>query len=179
MERARCHSEPPSRLHRRRVASGIGREQLDLVGGQVELVAAPVLEQQIVAGGPAHGPGDHPAVAGHAVLAVDDVIARGEVVEEAVDGPGPGPGLAVGAAAPGDVGLGQNGHLRSGKDEAPVDSRHHDPGSGRWSGRGCLVDPVGAGRSAGDGYGDDDALLGQDARQPVGAAGVDEQSTTA
>ena len=79
-----------------RVAAGVGREQLDLVGGEVEPVVAPVLEQQVVAGGSAHGPGDHAAVAGHAVLAVDDVAARRQVVEEAVDGSGPGPGLAVG-----------------------------------------------------------------------------------
>ena len=96
---------------RRRLAAGVGGEQLDLVGRQVEPVPAPVLEEQVVAGGAAHGAGDHAAVAGHPVLAVDDVAARGQVVEEPVDRPGPGPGLPVGAAPAGDVGLGQHRHL--------------------------------------------------------------------
>ena len=36
----------------------------------------------------------------------------------------------MGSPSPGDVGLGQNGNARSGQDEAAVDSRHHDPGTG-------------------------------------------------
>ena len=101
---------PAQPADRRRVPAGVGGEQLDLVGGQVQLVAAPVLEEQVVAGGAPHGPGDHAAVRGHPVLAVDHVAARGQVVEEAVDRSGPGPGLAVGPAPAGDVGLGQHGH---------------------------------------------------------------------
>ncbi len=116
--------------HRGRVAAGVGGEQLDLVGGQVELVVAPVLEQQVVAGGAPHGPGDHAPVPGHPVLAVDHVAARGQVVEEAVHRPGPGPGLAVGPTTTGDVRLGQHRHLGPGQHEAPVDRGHHDAGPG-------------------------------------------------
>ncbi len=52
-----------------------------------------------------------PPYAGHPVLAVDDVAARRQVVEEPVDRAGPGAGLPVRAAAAGHVGLGQHGHL--------------------------------------------------------------------
>ena len=113
---------------RGRVAPGVGGEQLDLVGGQVEPVAAPVLEEQVVAGGAAHGPGDHAPVAGHPVLAVDDVAARGQIVEEPVHRAGPGAGLAVGPAATGDVGLGQHGHL--GRRAARSPGRPRPPRSG-------------------------------------------------
>ena len=41
----------PQPADRRRVAAGVGGQQLDLVGGQVELVATPVLEEEVVAGG--------------------------------------------------------------------------------------------------------------------------------
>ena len=116
--------------HGGRVATGIGREQVDLVGGQVELVRPPVLEEQVVAGGAPHGPGDHAPVPGHPVLAVDDEVPRGQVVEEAVDGPGPGPGLAVGTAPSGHVGLGQHGHPRPGQHESPIHRCDHDAGAG-------------------------------------------------
>ena len=71
---------------------------VDLVGRDVELVVAPVLEQQVVALDAADGPLDHAGVAGHAVLVVHDVVAGLEVVEEplgvALAGAGPcgGPG---------------------------------------------------------------------------------------
>ena len=71
-----------------------------------------------------------PAVSGHPVLAVDDEAPRGQVVEEAVDRPGPGPGLPVGTPSSGDVRLGQHRHPRPGQDEAPIDRRHHDAGTG-------------------------------------------------
>ena len=82
-----------------RVAAGVVADGVDLVGRDVELVAAPVLEQQVVALGAAHGLLDHAAVAGHAVLVVDDVVARLEVVEEALGVGAPGPGRAGGPAA--------------------------------------------------------------------------------
>ncbi len=157
--------------HGRRVAAGIGGEQLDLVGGQVELVRPPVLEEQVVAGGAAHGPGDHAPVAGHPVLAVDDVAARGEVVEEPVDRAGPGPGLAVGAAPAGDVGLGQHGHPGPGQDESPIDRGHHDAGPGRGE-----VGQVRAGGSAATGTVSPSSASMPDSRSAPPA--VEEHSTT-
>ncbi len=147
--------------HRRGVATGIGRQQFDLVGGQVQLVGPPVLEEQIVAGCAPHGAGDHAAVPGHSVLAVDDVVSGGEVVEEPVDGAGPGAGLTVRAATAGDVGLGENGDPRLGQDESAIQPGHHD--SSTW-----VADQIGS-----PGHGPDrastDSLLGQNPRQPVGA----------
>ena len=71
---------------------------VDLVGGDVEAVVALVLEQQVVAVDAADGPLDHAAVAGHAVLVVDDEVALLEVVEEALGVAAAGPGPPVGAA---------------------------------------------------------------------------------
>jgi len=47
---------------------------IDLVGGKVEPVVAPVLQQQVVAFDTAQGPGHQAAEAGHTVLLVDDVV---------------------------------------------------------------------------------------------------------
>jgi hypothetical protein len=84
---------------------------VDLVGRDVELVAALVLEQQVVALDAADGPLDHAGVAGHAVLVVHDVVAGLEVLEEpgalALGGAGP----PVGAPTTGEVGLGDDGQL--------------------------------------------------------------------
>ena len=66
----------------RRVAAGVVADGVDLVGRDVELVVAPVLEQEVVALDAADGAGDHAAVAGDAVLVVHDVVAGLEVVEE-------------------------------------------------------------------------------------------------
>src|SRR5690606_32265997 len=84
------------------VAAGVVADGVDLVGGDVELVVALVLEQQVVALGAADRPLDHAAVAGDAVLVVDDVVADLQVVEEPLGVPPAGPGPAVGAAAPGE-----------------------------------------------------------------------------
>ena len=103
-----------------RLASGIGLDGVDLVGGDVELVPPAVLEQEVVALGAGDGPGHHAAVAGHSVLMVHDEVPGLEVVEEALGEPGPGPGPAVGPPAPGEVALGQDGQLEGGKHEAPL-----------------------------------------------------------
>ena len=60
-------------VQRGRVAAGVVADGVDLVGRHVELVVAPVLEQQVVALGAADGPLDHAAVAGDPVLVVHDV----------------------------------------------------------------------------------------------------------
>ena len=108
------------------VAAGVVAHGVDLVGRDVELVVAPVLEQQVVALDAADGPLDHAAVAGHAVLVVHDVVAGLEVVEEALGGRLAGAGPAVGAAAAGDVGLGQHRQLHRGQQEPPLQRHHHD-----------------------------------------------------
>ena len=72
---------------------------VDLVGRDVELVVAPVLEQQVVALDAADGPLDHAAVAGDAVLVVHDVVAGLEVVEEALAPPACAAGPAGGRGA--------------------------------------------------------------------------------
>ena len=151
---------PTQAAHGRRVTTRVRGEQLDLIGREVEPVTAPVLEEQVVAGGAPHGPGDHAPVSGHPVLAMDHVAARCQVVEEPVDGTGAGPGLPVGTVAAGDVGLGQDGHPAARQDESAVHRPHHDACAG------CRE--VGGVRRHRDGQ----PLLGQDAREalrtPVG-----------
>ena len=71
-------------VERRRLAAGVVADGVDLVGRDVELVVALVLEQQVVALDAADGPLDHAGVAGDAVLVVHDVVAGLEVVEEAL-----------------------------------------------------------------------------------------------
>ena len=115
---------------RRRLAAAVGGDRLDLVHRQVEAVGAPVLQDQVVTGGPAHGPRRHALEAGDAVLAVDDEAPGLEVVEEPVRRPGPRAGPAVGHPPAGDVGLREHRHLGVGKDEPAGDGRGHhgDPG---------------------------------------------------
>ena len=69
-------------VQRGRLAAGVVAHRVDLVGRDVELVVALVLEQQVVALDAADGPLDHAAVAADAVLVVHDVVAGLQVVEE-------------------------------------------------------------------------------------------------
>ncbi len=75
------------------------------------------------------------------MLAVHDVVARGQVVEEPVGGPGPRPGGTMGPPAPGEVGLGQDGHLGGRHHHAALERGHHDPDA-----RARQVEPVAGGR---------------------------------
>ena len=105
-------------VERGRLAADVVADGVDLVGRDVELVAALVLEQQVVALDPADGPLDHAAVAADAVVVVDDVVAGLEVLEDARRLPPAGPRGAVGPAAAGEVGLGQHRQLDLGEDGA-------------------------------------------------------------
>ena len=60
---------------RRLVTAGVVADGVDLVGRDVQLVVAPVLEQQVVALDVADRAFHHPAEAGDAVLVVHDVVA--------------------------------------------------------------------------------------------------------
>ena len=116
---------------RRRLAAAVGGDRLDLLHRQVQAVGAPVLQDQVVAGGPAHGPRRHALEAGDAVLAVDDEAPGLEVVEEAVRRPGARAGPPVGHPPAGDVGLREHRHLGIGQDEPARDGRRHHGDSGR------------------------------------------------
>ena len=114
---------------------------------------------------PAHGAGDHAPVPGHPVLAVDHIARRAPGRRRSRRrGAGPGAGLAMRAAASGDVGLGQDGHPGAGKDEAPVDRGHHDPGAGSGQPDPCRPGPSSIAGTDRDG----EPFLGQHAGQPLG-----------
>ena len=126
---------------RRRLAPAVGGDGLDLIDREIEPVAASILQDQIVAGGPAHRPGRDPFEPGHPVLAVDHEAPDGQVVEEAVGGAGPRSRPPVGQAPAGDVGFGEHGHLAIGKDEPARQGRRHHEGT-RCSG--CARSTTGA-----------------------------------
>ena len=114
-------------VERGRLAADVVADGVDLVGRDVQLVAALVLEQQVVALDPADRPLDHPAVAADPVVVVDDVVAGLQVLEDARRLAPARPGGAVGAAAAGQVGLGQHRQPRLGKDRRVVERCHDDP----------------------------------------------------
>ena len=114
-------------VERGRLAADVVADGVDLVGRDVELVAALVLEQQVVALDAADRPLDHAAVAADPVVVVDDVVAGLQVLEDARRLAAARPGGAVGAAAAGQVGLGQHGQPRLGEDGRVVQRRHDDP----------------------------------------------------
>ena len=116
---------PAHPVERRRFAAGVGRDGVDLLGGQVEPVAAAVLEQQVVALGATHRPGHHASEAGDAMHVVDDVVARGQVVEETLRRARSRPRLAVRPPPPRHVRFGDDGELRGG-DEASTVQRCDD-----------------------------------------------------
>ena len=100
---------------------------VDLVGRDVELVVAAVLEQQVVALDAADGPLDHAAVAGDAVLVVHDVVAGLEVVEEALGRRGSrGRARRWARRRPVTSASASTASLTAGQDEAPLERRDHD-----------------------------------------------------
>ena len=113
-----------------RLAARVRGDGLDLVDREVQAVRTAVLEDQVVARGPAHGARRHTLEAGHPVLAVDHEAPDLEIVEEPVCRPGPGSGPAVRDPAAGHVGLRENRHLGVGQDEPVGQWRRHDHRSG-------------------------------------------------
>ena len=112
------------------IAAGVRSDRVNLVGGDVELVAAAVLEEQVVTFGATEGALDQAPVARDAVNVVDDVCARCEVVEEALAGSLPRPSDAVRPAPSRDVRLGEDCELRVGKDGALLELGDRDVDAG-------------------------------------------------
>ena len=107
-----------------RLTSGVRPDGIDLVGGKVEPVVAPVLQQQVVAFDTAQGPGHQAAEAGHTVLLVDDVVTWRKVFKDPDSCRAPGTGPASGPAASGQLGLGDYGQPGFGEDEAAFHGGH-------------------------------------------------------
>ena len=68
----------------------------------------------------------HPGVPGDAVLVVHHVVAGLEIVEEPGGVALAGTGSAVRAPPAGEVGLGEDGELRTREDAAPLERAHLD-----------------------------------------------------
>ena len=92
-------------VQRRGLAAGVAADDADLVGGDVELVAALVLEEEVVRGHTADGPLHHAPVPGDAVGVVHDVVAGFEGLVE-VDAAAGAARRPVDAATTGEVGFG-------------------------------------------------------------------------
>ena len=86
-------------------------DAVDLIAGDVELVAAFVGEQQIVALDAANGALDHAFVVADTVLVVHHIVAGLEVFEEATALALARAGLAMRAAATGEIAFGDHRHL--------------------------------------------------------------------
>ncbi len=125
---------------RRRLPAAVGGDGLDLIDREIEPIAPAVLQDQIVAGGPTHGPRRDPFEAGDPVLTVDHEAPDGQVVEETVGGPGARSRPPVGQAPAGDVGFGEHGDLAIGEDETARQRRRHHEGARR---RAALLDDRG------------------------------------
>ncbi len=116
----------------RRFATDVLTDRVDLVGRDVELVATPVAEQQVVAFDSADGPLDHPVVLTDAVLMVHDVAAGLQVLERARRLASlAGARLAVRPATSGEVRLGDDRDLRVVQRDATVQRCDHDRPSHR------------------------------------------------
>ncbi len=121
------------------LAAHVLGDLLQLVGGDVEAVAGlaalggGVLDEEVFAGGALDRALHHLDVAAHAVLLVDDEVARfeGERVDGlAAAGRHPGAVLA-GRLLAGEVGLGEDGELERRVDEAVVEGAAGDMDDGR------------------------------------------------
>ena len=160
----------PEAVQGGRLPAGVVADGVDLVGGDVELVAAPVLDQQVVALDPADGPLDHAAVAPDPVLDVDDEVAGLQVGEEAGRVPGPGAGDPVGPAPAGHVLLADHGEAAGREDAAPLEAGHdHVATGGRRVAAPLEADPFVAerlghpgGRALAVGGQDDAVALGEE-----------------
>ena len=117
-------------VERGRFSTGVWSEHVDLLGRDVELVVTPVLEQEVVARRSVHCAGDHPAVAGDSVLAVNDVVARRQIVEEPVGRSRPCFRGPVRPAPARHVVLGEHGDQRCRNDEPLIELRHRDVDTG-------------------------------------------------
>src|SRR6478735_2259950 len=98
-------------VQRRRLAADVLAQGVDLVAGDVQLVAALVRQEEVVALDPADGPLGHALVPADAVLVVDDVRTGLEVLEDGRALALARPGATVGAAPAGEVRLGDHGQL--------------------------------------------------------------------
>ncbi|CAB5000094.1 unannotated protein [freshwater metagenome] len=98
-------------VQHRRLAADVLPQRVDLVAGYVQLVAALVGQQQVVALDATDRALHHALVLADTVLAVHDVVAGLEVFEQPDALALAWPRLAVCAAATGEVGLGEDRHL--------------------------------------------------------------------
>ena len=143
-----------------RLTPGVRPQQVDLIGRHVQLVAALVFEQQVIAFHPADRAAHHAPEATHAVLVVDHVAPDGQVIEEGLGVAGPGSGPAVGPPATGEIALGQHRQLERGVQEAAFEGLEHDPDTGIGQG--------GRGRGVVEGGGQ--PVIAQQGGQPGAAA---------
>ncbi len=117
-------------MQRRGLAADVLAEGVDLVGRHVELVAALVGDEQVVAFDAADRALDHALVLADAVLVVDDVVARAEIFERRGALALAGSGLAVRPAPAGEIGFGDDGDLGVRDRAAPVQRRDDDVAAG-------------------------------------------------
>ena len=136
---------PTQLVQLRRLAADVLAQGVDLVGRDVELVAALVRDQQVVALDAPDGPFDHALVLADAVLVVHDVVAGLEILERRRGLPLGLADRSVGASPTGEIALGDDRHLGVRQRAAAVQRRDRDAATGRQVGAGVHdreVEPV-------------------------------------
>ena len=118
-------------MQRRCLAADVLAQRVDLIGRDVELVATLVREQQVVALDAADRTAHHALVAADAVLEVHHVHARLEVLEQRGAVAPARAWTAVGAAAAGEVGLGDDRHPGGVHRHAVLQRCDHHAAAGR------------------------------------------------
>ena len=147
-------------VQRRCLATDVLPERVDLVRRHVQLVAALVRHEQVVAFDATDRAFDHAFVLADAVLVVHDVVAGLEVLERGRALALAGAGLAVGTPATRQVGLGDDGELGVGHGAPAVQRGHRDVAAGSTQ----------IGAVAGDR--ELEVLVEQDLAQPLGRPGA-------
>ena len=143
----------------RRLAADVLPQGVDLVGRHVQLVAALVGDQQIVALDPADRALDHAFVVPDTVLVVHDVVAGLEVLEGGGSLATRWTRLAVCSPAPGEIAFCDHGDLGVRHGAAAMDRCDDDR-------------PAGSGRGTVAGDGEVEPLVEQDLVQPIGRPGA-------
>ena len=141
------------------LAADVLPQGVDLVGRHVQLVAALVGDQQVVAFDPADRALDHAFVVPDTVLVVHDVVAGLEVLEGGGSLAARWTRLAVCSSAPGEIALGDHGDLGVRHGAAAMDRCDDDR-------------PAGSGRGTVAGDGEVEPLVEQDLVQPIGRPGA-------
>ena len=133
----------------RLLAAGVLADEPDVLGVDVDAVAALELDDEAVARDAEHLARLHAEVPADAVHAVHDEVTRGQPFVVVLPAPRAAR-RAVDAPAAGEVGFGDEREMRAGQHRAAIERRDHDVGGRADLGEDLLDARLGAGAFGGD-----------------------------